>query len=150
MLTGMTKSTQVNDADWQRIKKEIKKFKGASTMVGYPTGMTTLLLTKAYANEYGTSRGIPSRPFMRQTFERVKNKVKNIIAKELNMIYAGSSTAKISISRLGEWYVGEVKRTFKTGNFVPNDPKTVKSKRSSKPLIDTGELRNSVTHKESI
>ena len=149
MLKGITATTTVNDQEYQRIKKEIKKFKKAYTAIGYLTGMTTLLLTKAYANEYGTSRGIPPRPFMRQTFERVKKKVQKIIAHELNRIYEGKSTAKAAISRLGEWYTGEVKRTFRTGKFVSNDPKTVKRKKGGNtPLIDTGELRNSVTHRE--
>lgn len=148
MLTGINSTTTVNDAEWKRIKAEVKKFKGAYTAVGFFSGMGSLLLTKAYANEYGTSRGIPPRPFMRQTFERVKNKVQRIIAKELEMIYAGTSTAKTSISRLGEWYTGEVKRTFSTGKFAENSQKTIKKKGSSKPLIDSGELRNSVTHRE--
>ena len=173
MLKGVTATTTVNDQEYQRIKKEVKRFKKAYTAIGYFTGMTALLLTKAYANEYGakirvtdkmrgffrykfgislkkstTTITIPPRPFMRQTFERVKKKIQKIIAHELNRIYEGKSTAKLALSRLGEWYVGEVKRTFRKGDFVENSKLTVKEKGSSKPLSNTGELRNSVTHRE--
>lgn len=171
IVIKMSNNTVEKDMGWKHIKTEVKKFKGAYTAVGYFTGMSQGLLTKAWVNEMGakipvtprmkwwwlfnfgvilkkTIITIPSRPFMRQTFEQNKNRITTVITKELNMIYDGVSTAKMSISRIGEWYTGQVKRIFRTGNFAANSPATAAKKKSSRPLIDTGELRNSVTHRE--
>lgn len=167
----MDSTTQDIDKGWKHIKTEVVKFKNAYTAIGYFTGMSQGLLTKAWVNEYGARIPvtkklkwwfffnfgvmlqkaeiiIPSRPFMRQTFEKNKNKVLKVLAKELEFIFLQQSTAKMSIARIGEWYVGEVKRIFRTGSFVGNSPLTTKKKGSSRPLVDTGELRNSVTHRE--
>ena len=40
-----------------------------------------------------------------------------------------------------------MKNTFTTGSFTPNKPATIKRKGSSRPLIDTGHLRQSITSK---
>ena len=40
-----------------------------------------------------------------------------------------------------------MKATIGRGHFVPNAPNTIKQKGSSQPLIDTGRMRNSVSHK---
>ena len=167
----MDANTQVIDKGWNHIKTEVVKFKGASTQIGYFTGMSQGLLTKAWVNEFGARIPvtkklkwwffftfgvmlqkaeiiIPSRPFMRQTFEKNKNRVVNVLAKELDFIYAGQATAKMSIARIGEWYTGEIKRIFRSGSFAGNSPLTTKKKGSSRPLVDSGELRNSVTHRE--
>jgi hypothetical protein len=48
---------------------------------------------------------------------------------------------------LGEWFVGRTKAEMKNGSFQALAPSTVKAKGSTKPLVDTGQLRNSVTQK---
>lgn len=45
-----------------------------------------------------------------------------------------------------EWKIKE-KITHSDPEWPPLKPETIKRKRSSKPLIDTGRLRNSITHK---
>ncbi|MEY0908199.1 hypothetical protein AB7180_15570, partial [Providencia rettgeri] len=47
---------------------------------------------------------------------------------------------------VGEKLAGEVKRKIQAGINPPLDPKTVKRKKSSKPLIDTGNLLQSITY----
>ena len=51
------------------------------------------------------------------------------------------------LSKLGVSYEGEMKKTFLVGQFIPNKPATIKRKGSSRPLIDTGHLRQSITSK---
>ena len=48
---------------------------------------------------------------------------------------------------LGNKAEGDMKATIGRGHFVPNAPNTIKQKGSSQPLIDTGRMRNSVSHK---
>jgi len=50
---------------------------------------------------------------------------------------------------VGAFLEGQIKQTITRGRaeWPPLSPETIKRKGSSKPLIDTGKLRNSVTHK---
>ena len=42
---------------------------------------------------------------------------------------------------------GAMKLKFTDGTLTPNAPSTIKKKGSSRPLIDTGQLRQSISNK---
>ncbi len=48
------------------------------------------------------------------------------------------------MSREGEFLVGAVVNKILTGPFTPNAPSTIKRKKSSKPLLDKGDLVGSI------
>lgn len=156
----MSNTNKVVDIDrgWNRIKREFKKFKGAATIVGYPEGESGTerhdnagisLASLAAVHEYGsTARNIPERPFQRDTFERTKNHIQKVILNEFSKVLTNKQGAKKALAAVGEWYTGQMKNTLKKGSFTPLSIKTIAKKGSSKPLIDTGQLRNSITHKE--
>ena len=48
--------------------------------------------------------------------------------------------------KIGIIIVNDIKTTMVTGNFTPLKSSTIKAKGSTKPLIDTGELRNSISY----
>ena len=100
----------------------------------------------AMIHEFGSpKRGIPARPVLKQTAQATLPKQKKLCATLLNQIEGGRLTPHQALARLGEWYVGSIKTTFTTGNFRPLAPATILRKHSSRPLIDTGQLRGSVT-----
>lgn len=162
--------------DGKRIERELKKFKNSYTAIGYwGHGGTPAndLAARAAVNEFGaeikvtekmkwwwffnfgkklvkTVIKIWSRPFMRLTFDKNKMKINEMITLLYNGILEGKYTAKKALARAGEWYVGEVKSTINEGKFIGNSTFTKEKKGSSKPLIDTGQLRNSVEHREFI
>lgn len=149
-----TTTTEDNDLGMKRILKELALIDGSYTKVGFP-GETTQpsVMTKAAVNEFGSQKKkIPSRPFMRQTFEdpSVQAQLGVLRATFLNGIYAGTITVKTALGRIGEFYAGEIKRKIVTGNFAPLSAKTIRAKGSTRPLIHTGQMRNSITHKEVI
>lgn len=95
-------------------------------------------------NSYGTST-IPARPFLTVAVARH--------ARELLKTQRRLATAlvmqKIDLNRalglLGAYAVGIVKQTIAEGVPPPNAESTIKMKGSSTPLINTGQLRNSIT-----
>lgn len=91
---------------------------------------------------------IPGRPFISKTYSLYKRKVPDVFARKYNELLANRATAKQVLGFVGEWYVGRIKYVLTNVRFAPNHPVTVRKKRSSKPLIDTGEMRNSTTHRE--
>ena len=102
----------------------------------------------ALIHERGSAaNNIPARPFMKQTRQRAEGR----FARLLRRLYKQVVDSKVSpfegLSKLGMAYEGEMKNTFTTGSFTPNKPATIKRKGSSRPLIDTGHLRQSITSK---
>lgn len=57
-----------------------------------------------------------------------------------------ADAAEKHLNRAGMIAANAVKRYFTEGDLEPNAPSTIREKGSDRPLIDTGELRRSVTY----
>lgn len=102
----------------------------------------------AIFNEYGTSRGIPPRPFFRLSVgtANAQNEIKEYMKSQVEQIIRGGMTGQQTYENLGTFVVQKIKKTIMSGNFAPNDPKTVKAKGQSAPLIDTHSLFHSIDY----
>lgn len=103
------------------------------------------LVDVAMYNEYGTQH-IPARPFVRQTTETHRASWGSLSAKVENRVAHGMDPHQ-AMEIIGVKAEGDMKATIGRGHFAPNAPNTIKQKGSSQPLIDTGRMRNSVSHK---
>lgn len=99
-------------------------------------------------HEFGSpENNIPARPFMSQTYDNNLSLLKSRSRKVLTAVQSGKLGADRGLAILGEWYTGAIKETITNGEFVPLKPATVAAKGSSRPLIDTAQMRNSITWK---
>ena len=97
------------------------------------------LASLAAVLEFGNER-IPSRPFLRRTLSENQGKYIELFATLLNQgLSIGQIYEKIALVAQGDVQVNIVK-----GDWVANAKSTIKKKGSSKPLIDTGKMRQSV------
>lgn len=103
----------------------------------YPDG--EFVASVAVKNEYGNPR-IPPRPFFRGAIFNNSDKWGDLALKFFKR--ADSETA---LGMLGESIRGDIIRSIDKTNTPPNSPVTIARKGSSKPLVDTGLLRASVT-----
>ena len=89
--------------------------------------------------EFG-NENIPSRPFLRQTLAENQEKYTTLFVK---LFESGVSIDQIyeQIALIAQ---GDVQQNIVNGKWTANAPSTIKRKKSSKPLIDTGKLRQSV------
>lgn len=143
----------------KKIAKELQKLDGKKIKVGvlsssgdYPGGQSVVEV--AIYNELGVpakkgaKKGgkwrIPPRPFMRQTEDNNKAALKRVQAGLVRRVINGQATADDVVVHLGEWYRLQIKKTIQTGGFEANAPSTIKRKGSSKPLVDTTKLINSI------
>lgn len=105
-----------------------------------------------------TSITIPARPFMGQTFDRVREdvfkKMSAIIVRLGTQEKGGKENSASDVSRelglLGEWAINEIKKTFDSGNFEPLSGFTKQNRikgESGKPLQNTGRLKNSIAQR---
>lgn len=101
---------------------------------------------KAKYNEYGTST-IPARPFLTTALEtnkrEIAKKTRKLAMKSL-LPFANVDAAE---AELGEELAEMVKDSIRNGPWVPNAPSTIAKKGRNQPLIDTGEMLDSVTYK---
>jgi hypothetical protein len=94
-------------------------------------------------NELGTP-GTPPRPFMRQSIDNNTGRIKTMCSLQLQELVNGVKTADEIMRAIGALQVGLIQHEIRSGGFAANAPATIKRKKSDKPLIDTGHMRQSV------
>lgn len=128
----------------ERLRKQMKKVKGARAgYIGnqsYPNGLT--VAENALIQEYGTDT-IPPRPFLRKTLKQQKKWAK--FTKEMfDANGDGTLTLEQIAGQVGIMMKQDIQDSINSNIPPPNAESTIRQKGSSKTLIDTGTLRNSV------
>lgn len=99
--------------------------------------------------EFGSlTNNIPPRSFLRMPLQKKKQQLEDALAGMQKEIVNGE-VEKI-LAKLGlvaENIIGDAFKTKGFGQWAPNKPSTIDRKGSSAPLIDTGQLRRSITSK---
>lgn len=103
--------------------------------------------TIAAVHEMGApSRGIPARPFLIPTMQNNADKYTMLMAQGFRNALQDKEKAAEVYEKIGLVASSDVKDYIVSGQFVPLKQSTIDRKGSSKPLIDTGELRNSISY----
>lgn len=143
----MTAQVTGNLAKFKQLIEQLKASGEKSVYVGFPAEFNEKvegsdnfnLASLAAVLEFGNER-IPSRPFLRQTLAENQEKYTALFVK---LFESGVSIDQIyeQIALIAQ---GDVQQNIVNGKWTANAPSTIKRKKSSKPLIDTGKLRQSV------
>lgn len=137
-----------------------ESFANSYVLIGFQEGSVTTSQVKgrrrkeagksmaqiAAENEFGT-RTTPARPFMRTSFDENREVLNNVITGEYEKILGGASTVKRSLNLIGRFGVELIKQKIRDIRFPPNSRRTIAIKKSSKPLIDFGQMIQSVQQK---
>ncbi len=103
------------------------------------------LLQVAIWNEFGTDN-IPARSFIRSWFDENRDRVREMLRRTMELVVAGRLTKEQALERVAQKCVGEIQARISAGIAPPNAESTIAKKGSSTPLIDTGQLRSSVSY----
>lgn len=136
-----------NKRQWDKLLRELKDIGSKEVVVGIQKGeVNDGVLVAQYAtwNEFGT-RTIPARPFMRTYFDASIARLEKFATNGVTQVLLGRATFLQFLNDAGVFMVDGVKKSISTGAWLPNAPMTVALKGSSKPLIDSGVMLNSVT-----
>lgn len=145
----MTKKTvDRTTAEGKRFLAEVEKLKTLRVKIGFQQGKEqeddgTDLCDIALWNELGTS-SIPSRPFMRDAVDKHRDEIDKFLDQQFSLLAKGKTNAEMMMKSIGVFVKGLVQQEIVDGTFEPNAPSTIKRKKSDKPLIDTGKMRQSV------
>jgi hypothetical protein len=117
--------------------------------VGIPAGKNeadgTPVALIAAVHEFGSpEKGIPERPFLRTTIQENRGKYVQLNRRNLVAVLNGKMTIEQALGQLGDVAKGDVQARIVSGGFAPLKESTIKRKGSSKPLIDTGQMRQSI------
>ncbi len=142
------------DRGWKKLRRELKRqalvisvgVQGKEAVTksgGDEDGLT--VADVAAVNELGL--GVPERSFLRSTIDSGHQKYVSL----LKGIGGASVSGKLPLVRgakiVGEVVVGDVKRAIADGIPPPNAESTIEAKGSSTPLIDSSQMRGSITSK---
>ena len=138
----------------RRVKNGVKELKRITrsmrgkdrVKVGFPKGTESTILDRAVYNEFGTAT-IPERPFMRDGLRDGIPELKQVNKGLVKRIIDGRLTKQQALNQLGMKGVQLIQNSITGLKDPANAPSTIERKGSSNPLIDTGEMRQSVTHK---
>lgn len=126
----------------------LQKLSELEVQVGFQGDQTTedgtSLAEIAAYNELGTST-IPARPFMKQSFENHEDELR-AACERVNAALASGRSVEQALDALGVAIKGLVQTEIIDGGFTENAPSTIKKKKSDRPLIDTGTMRQSVNY----
>jgi hypothetical protein len=154
--------TVTEGGDFDTVKKGLSSLSKMRAYVGIPekaTSRRSQVVTNAgllYIHTHGSAlHNIPPRPVIEPAIEAPDNRAR--IEDELMMCADAELDGKIDeavlhLSRAGTLGANAAKRWFRDprNGWPPNAPSTIRAKGSDRPLIDTGELRRSITHVEEV
>lgn len=109
----------------------------------YPDG-TKVAMIAAIQNFGAPARNIPPRPFFTTMISNGERAWPGILASALK---ARDYDPTAALTVLGHEMEGELRQSIQQTNSPPLRPATIKRKGSSKPLVDTGRMLNSVISK---
>lgn len=101
----------------------------------------------AVVHEFGSNNGrIPPRSFVRSTCDARKNDHARLMARLQDKYISGQLPLNKALRRLGEIISKNMVQAINRGIKPKLAKATIKRKKSSKPLIDTGRLKGSITY----
>lgn len=145
------------DFGWNHLKDAVLRLDangGAYTLVGVQgsqaaanvqdTRLTYAELARIH--EFGNAR-TPQRSWLRAAIHEYQTAIQKRAALCGRGVLLDKFTVEQALELLGEYVVGVIKQRISDGISPPNAPSTIKRKGSSKPLIDKGGFRASITHR---
>lgn len=98
-------------------------------------------------HEYGSpTRGIPARPFIEPPIKDNTEKYKGIMRNQASRLIFRRTSLDNALSLVGEAAKADIQKYMLSASFTPLSAATIERKGSSKPLIDTGQMRNAITY----
>lgn len=137
-------------AEGRQFQKTLEELNKLACFIGFQYGMRKEkngadLCNVAAWNEFGTSRGIPSRPFIRNTVDLHQDEINQMLDQMAVQVLNGA-TAEYVLNQMGSYLKGKMREEITDGEYVPNAPETIRKKGSDQPLIDLGGMYNGVQY----
>jgi len=151
MLFDMSKRVVIKDKGWKEIKKRFPELDGAGVKVGVTadagsyTGGVSLALVAAVLH-YGRDGSVKKWPFIRNGIAKGKSKLDKLRIDLIKQYITNSASLDTLLNKLGLLGKSLIQKEIKTVTSPALSETTTLRKKSTKPLIDTGQLLNSIDY----
>lgn len=132
----------INHINIDGLLQDVRRSNGKTVEVGFFDAKNA---TKAAYNEYGTDK-IPSRPFMRTAIKKNSKSWGDKCGKAMKAMIQGMPSEQVA-ELLAMQMKADFSKSLVSGGWTPNAPATVRAKGSSRPLVDTGEMRADINYR---
>ncbi|MGP9818987.1 hypothetical protein ACTZWW_03135 [Salinarimonas sp. NSM] len=138
---------EIRNGGLDAIERRLRAAKSApnAVAVGLPRGSDPEQLMKLTYSEFGTSRQ-PERPAFRNAMRDGRARYMRLLGRSLEGLLLGTTSLPTALNRLGILATGDVQQSITDLRDPPNAPSTIAAKGSSNPLVDTGAMRQAITH----
>lgn len=160
-IIGQVNAHSTMNLNSKEIETSIRKMAAMRVYVGIPddaTQRTDGTLSNAelgYIHEFGApGANIPARPFLIPTIKAMQTQIKSMMQKIGEAAVSGGGNPPLVLqllNALGLMMQNAIRSKLNSGPFEPLKPATLAARRrrgrsGTQPLIDTGQLRNSITY----
>ena len=128
-------------------KIEVGYFGNAMHKPSITSGKSRPIALKDLAAIHELGLGVPKRAFIEPSLKKNRKKYLVYAGKQITPIIRGKKSLNASWQGLGVMAVADIQQYMVTASFTPLAASTIARKGSSKPLIDTGQLRQSITYR---
>ena len=133
----------------RRFEQMLKDLTNLEVRIGFQAGEASEdngvdMCDVAAWNELGTAHS-PARPFMRQSVDNHEGEINEFLQSKKRDLVSGASAEQV-LKEIGIFQKNLMQNEITSGNFAPNAPATIRKKKSSTPLVDTGRMRQSVNY----
>jgi len=148
----VAKVKQTNPGWLKELAKRYKK--GGEVAIGFPAGTDsvglsypdgTLVLDVAVWQQYGVPGHIPRRDYMGSGGRAASEKAKPIAVHAVRAINRGKVDIESTLNQMGAVGASEISQAIVMLSDPPNAESTIRAKKSSNPLVDTGLLAGAPT-----
>lgn len=89
--------------------------------------------------------GVPERSFIRSTVDAQQSKYRKVIEVLFRQVLMGEQSKRKALGIIGAAVKADIQQKIVTLRDPPNAERTIEAKGSSNPLINDGQLKNSIT-----
>lgn len=142
----MSRNTRDRDLGWRRFQRELQQARTTEVVVGVHQGDSNggqQIAEYAAYNEFGSERN-PERSFMRSAFDENVNAISQEMTGRYGQMVEGRITTRAALGLVGLKVQDLIKDKIGSNLPPPNSEATIAMKGSSKTLIDTGAMKNSI------
>lgn len=135
-------------ADYRSGKKHAKGKPASLAMIARILNYGT---APQFMPDGSNTQRIPARPFMEVLRSEYGDYLQKVAINEAKKIVAGTGNSGDFFRKFGVSAKGALKRAMlRSELYAPNAPSTIRRKKSSRPLVDTGTLINSADYEVRI
>ena len=145
----MTSSFRDDSKKWLHFMKALPKVQGLEVAIGVQVDSVDekgqSIVLRALGNELGT-RNTPARPFISTASDERRSAWWARFDQGMNKALYGNGATNLAHEWAGQVATRDIQKKILAIKAPPNSPRTIATKGSSNPLVDTGQMRQSIRH----